>query len=495
MFSRVKAQISDMVNFLIERQEQCNSYEKFSMHSTKKSLYVWTTVVLLILLGLSGKRLFAQVDWSEMQTLIYPQPDWADISLSLVADQYGFVHLAWTRTLENSNHQRPAIYYSRWDGQNWTNPLDIFVTTGWPVLVPGNNAKLHIFWSDGSYLFHSWSGIGDGDSIKAWSQPRVIFACNSPCSVPIDAKKDYEGLFHVVFTNRVGNVYHFYSLDEGENWSVPQPVSTVPLDTTTLMPKLDIADDGRVHVVWAELLLPEGIYLRLNYAHSIDKGATWTQPLELGSGNYADGNILATGKHDVHLVWNGGVGIGGRYYQRSYDGGITWTNPTSFSSLSGRVTYPSILQDRNGMFHMLTADGDYVTYDGRNWSLPTRPLFLDKMEHARLTLANDHQLIAVTPHLNDDAYSGIYYSIKDLPISASTLQTFTTVYPTPTEPHKLEVTQIADDEGTVTTATPVSVKQSELMRGQPPYLPIVIAIGSALAIIIPVVAFVRKSSK
>lgn len=371
----------------------------------------YLAIAIFFLLGSLGiKHVNAQNGWSQAQALFYPEPGWGSIGPSLVSDLFGYAHLAWSHR-PNETGETPAIFYSRWDGANWTEPLDIFVTNGWPVLVPDGNGKLHLFWYADRSVNYSWAWIEQADSVWAWSDPVGIATCDEACSTQIDARLDKQGELHVVYAYREGNVNYVYSTDETTSWSRPKPISNVTLNRTTFIPRLDVSENGRLHATWSEIQLPESRYLGSYYAYSTDGGDSWSQPLELGSGNHADGNILAVGDNEVHLAWNGGVGVGGRYYIYSNDGGVAWSEPVRISSQAGRAGYPSIVQDSLDNLHIMIAQGEHVTQVAGRWTLPEElPFFDPTVEQSRLTILNGNQLLAVVPI----GFNTIYYSVKQI---------------------------------------------------------------------------------
>jgi hypothetical protein len=429
--------------------------------------------------------------WTPESVLFEAQDGAMDIGLSLVSDEFGYAHLAWFNAIDD---EVGAFYYSRWDGQVWTAPVDILVVdSGWPVLVSSRSGKLHIFWNTGSDLYHTWSWATGAHSPHAWSKPEIVVHCEAGCSVPIDAKEDRQGYLHVVYSLREGDCYYIYSEDEGATWSNPNSVSSVASRVATFVPSLAISENGRVHVVWAEVGLPESTWLRLNYAHSSDKGLTWTFPLELGAGNHSDGTILAIGDNEVHLAWNGGIGIGGRYYQYSADGGVTWSIPARVFEAAGRAGYPSLAFDGAGTLHILTGQGEYAWWTGSTWTDPLALTTLgDRGEQARMTIVRGSQILAVWP----SDFSGIHFRVCNLDILP-----IPTVAPPDPAPEQILNPTAPTDLATV-APTPQGIKDhsedwshmaapSQSTIGST----LAISIGMALLVVVVVVASTRLLKK
>ena len=362
--------------------------------------------------------------WSPLEPLfVNPDPTEVldNLATSLVVDDQGQAHLAWLSfPLRIKDGSQDAFLYSRWDGESWTQPVDIFAASGtlrlgWPVLVPEPSGKLHIFWNTGSYIYHSWAWAEQADSAQAWMQPELVVSETEPDSAPIDVKLDTEGRFHLVFTKRTGDARYTYSDDGGQSWSAPVSVSSVGANVTTFVPKLSVTPEiGTIHVMWTEFPLSEGRSLRVNYARSVDGGNTWSDPLEMGSQFPSDGNVLAVDDGIVYVAWNGGVGGGGRYFRWSLDGGVTWSNVIRFSDRAGQSSFPSLALDSNNMLHILTGDGEYTSGDGQNLN-PVCEFAPPYTERSRLAVVSGNQVLIVIPKTGGES---VDFAFKNLPIPA-----------------------------------------------------------------------------
>lgn len=380
------------------------------------------------MLLMSGKALEADSYWAEFQMLQEPREGWRDHGGTIAIDPAGYAHFVWPH---ESSSDRNTYFYSRSeDGQTWTQPLDIFVATtkfglGWPVLLADDHGWLHMFWIANSYILYSRAWALDADSAKSWSYPAVIVTCSESCSVPLDVTLGEDGNFHIVFTLRTGNVQYIRSQNgEIDNWTSPVEASTVLPNQTTFLPKISISEEGRVHVVWTEMQLPDGPSLGVYYAYS-DDGLQWSTPLQLGERYHSDSNVLAIGEQLVYIAWNGGVGAGGRYFQHSRDGGKTWSEAIRFSAKSGQTGYPGIVMDNQGVVHIVTGDGEYVTWDGAYLSQILFQLSdYIYIERLRLGIVRGNHLIALWP----SNFEGMYASYLSLNVPPS----YATVLATPT---------------------------------------------------------------
>ncbi len=415
---------------------------------------------------------------------------------SLVADQTGAAHLAWLHVPDVNDESQNAIYYSRWNGEGWTDPVDIFVPgadlrLGYPVLVPAPDGRLHMFWTLGGYVWHSWAWADGAASVSAWEPPEAVVVTDAPTDAAMDAKLDGEGVFHIVYSERLGELRYIQSPDGGATWSVPVSVSSVTAETTTWKPRIAVSPGGRLHAVWTETFGGTDT-LGVRYAQSEDGGRTWSAPLEFGSRYHADGNVLAGDDATVYLVWNGGIGAGGgRFFQWSGDGGLTWSQPIQFSSRAGMANNPSLAVDSSGQLHLITGDSSYVTWDGQVMSAP-REFAPPETERSQLAIVTGNQVLAIWPL----TAGKIEYAVRQLDIPAFPTRlppapTVTTVTMPPWS-QALGVTAAAEPTGTA-QATATGTELFSGPQGSPGFMPMVQPVlagaGGAAVVIMAVGVF------
>jgi len=88
----------------------------------------------------------------------------------MVSDQYGYVHMFWSES--GSADEGPAIRYSRFDGETWSLPNDIFITAPDATVVfisPFVDSKgiLHLLWSENNTGPMLYSRAPANDAISA----------------------------------------------------------------------------------------------------------------------------------------------------------------------------------------------------------------------------------------------------------------------------------------------------------------------------------------
>jgi hypothetical protein len=308
------------------------------------------------LLFVSGSVSAQQSDWSVALNLsntsaqsYYP---------SITSDPAGNVHVAWC---EGSVRQScSGIFYSRFDGVSWTEPIDLFIPVGGrlnaPVLSADAHGWLHLVWEEPGHVYYSRALAWDEPSAQSWSRPVVVAGPWPGVSYP-DLAIDSTGLPHVVFSinqGEGGGIYYSYPEDvSNQAWSAPLPVYSSPrTDRMVDQPRVTVDGQGRLHIVWTETDYPETFPpLGIRYARGEPGGETWSLPLEV-NGPYSLGGILAVGESEVHLI--GAVQI-------QTGTSSTWF-PLMLADLVGRDPFaggrgyqgwPSMVGDNTGNVHIL----------------------------------------------------------------------------------------------------------------------------------------------
>ena len=322
-----------------------------------------TPLVLLFTVNISQSNAQGAYFWSE-PILLFQVDGTGEIHRPFViSDSYGNVHVFWSVNSE-SQDELDLIYYSRLDAIGWTNPVDIVAAT------PARSVSATIGQDDFIYLI--WNGIGgisysraplqEAESAKNWSEPVLIADAHISASIVTSPS----GNIFLAYPG-VGNsgVFEQYLEPHSLNWSSQRIVSVNSLiNTASDYVQMRVSNNGTLHVAWTEFYLPDGWPPRgVFYARSIDGGENWSTPALLGSDGFDQISIAVLDDNNIHVAWNGMVGLGGRYHRWSSDGGQTWseTIETIRAGLGGTEGFPQIVGDQSGTLHMLT------TYEGCAW--------------------------------------------------------------------------------------------------------------------------------
>lgn len=352
----------------------------------------------------------AQIDtnWSEPLVLfqLTDVPITQNVPLnkpSIVADGFGNLHVFWAVGVPV---ERSAIYYSFWDGQSWSPPIDVLIgpnlgmSNGNASIVVDHQGYLHVIWHNGG-LYYSRAHISQASNPRAWQPPTEI----APQAFTSDLAIDQSDRLHVVYSSLgdVKDVFYTVADADSPHWASPIAISEVvgTLEATG-NPDIMITPDGRLHVTWGVYQLPDGwppagVY----YAQSDDGGRTWTtlwQMAETGHGNPQLGSIS---DRELHLVWFGD----GRNFTRSLDGGQTWEpvrKLATVSEISGFILGPpQLVADSAARLHLVFCgyqNGEdfafFSEWNGLTWLKPRR---VTTEEHnaahlPSMTLTNGNEL-------------------------------------------------------------------------------------------------------
>lgn len=332
------------------------------------------------------------VEWSDPVLLSSPEVDaWAP---TIAVDRAGNVHVVWSQTMtpDPPTGEGDTLFYARWDGNSWTQPVDVLVSpmgaAEWPDLAVTPDGMLHLVWGtggQGSQLLYSQAPACCAVSPHNWSEPVSLY---QPILSTPTIVADELGRLHVAYaSSETGNILYQSSEDGGITWSAEAQIFSEirTLGEYAIWPRLAVDARGRVHLVWTVLPWPGRAVL---YARSDDGGRSWNQPELIDSadrGTYAsDGygpiyiDVEAKGIDEVHLIWDGAPTVE-RNHVWSSDGGETWsTRSLLFPEVSttGRSGWNDMGFASDSTLHAvsLLSSGPplHAMWDGVRWSASDR---------------------------------------------------------------------------------------------------------------------------
>jgi hypothetical protein len=277
----------------------------------------------------------------------------------MVADSTGIVHAFWAARIDTKT---PAIgdtlYYSRWDGVKWSQPVDIFYVPGdviwWPQVDIDREDRIHIVWVSNGFVWYSHVYAKEAGSVKAWSKPVQVNNENTTnASIAIGS----DGTIHIAYAAIVGdsNKILYTHSEDGNAWIYPVELFTMK---EWFLPKLYVDERLRVHLVFGALGAGEAIY----YMRSDETGLNWSDPVIVDKRDDRYGkdygpawiNVITHGTDEVHLVWDGAP-YGQRWHQWSSDGGKTWSPAEQISDeVHGLTGTNAMIFDSTGLLHLFT---------------------------------------------------------------------------------------------------------------------------------------------
>jgi hypothetical protein len=341
----------------------------------------------------------------------------------IVADTEGNVHVIWsedvggrTRNIQFDANGSPmldargnkvnkltqagnTLFYTRWNGQRWSDPIDIIVNPNgyiqYPESVVDAQGTLHLVWiaSEGGQasLYYSRAVAGKADSAQAWQRPMVLAEKILYAYYPADIAVDSTGGLHVMYSivGVVPGIYVISSYNGGVSWSSPVEVFRTYDTEGTLEGasplRLISGSDGRLVATWTKFGADgngKGVY----FSQSLDNGETWSKPIQVAAwqaGWYEVDWISAgiSGK-EIHLVWEGNSSVAALFERISYDGGQTWGESTQIlPTLVGENGFADLVADSANKLHLLVVKrGDpdsitngiwYTSWESDHWQDPT----------------------------------------------------------------------------------------------------------------------------
>lgn len=394
---------------------------------------------------------------------------------SMVADQFGFLHAFWIESELPDN--RSIIQYARFDGENWTGPLDIHATqpggeVGFLSSAVDEQGLLHLIWTGGNNgpVFYTTAPAYDALSAQQWSSSYRV-------SIPAYRAKlgiDSLNRLHILYENFYGQepgVYYTRSENGAITWTDPIwldpdiPDNRAPFDL-----ELALDDAGGVHAAWNYLNL-DGGFEALRYAHSRDGGDNWALPIEIDEPDEASDELRAAKPglivqgQNVHIIWAGTEDTN-REHRFSTDAGQTWSVPIRiFGGLHGEAIGDGRAVDATGRIHFIGQirwpQGLYHAYwDQGHWSVPSLAYLIAQGDsdeignrihahHVRLAIRSGNQLVTTFTNSPGEgeplALYAMHYTLDDIsPLGA---------LPTPTPKPVITPTPLAVNS----TPTPLAV--------------------------------------
>lgn len=286
--------------------------------------------------------------------------------VAVTTDQNGIAHVFW-RELDEEN--RMLIQYARFDGANWSIPINIFSTApeqaiGFLSAAVDLDGRLYLVWGTApaatSPVYISQVPASEAYRVQSWTHAVETGIMAFQMKLRIDSK----GTLHLVYSqihDADPGIYYSRSEDKGKTWSY-----SVWLDSDILknyVPwslQFDLDSSDGLHVAWYYYSYEvTGDWIR--YVHSFSGGKDWISPVTIDRvGGNPDKDltfaspVMAVKDKTIMVVWAGGNGLYYRNYGLSSDGGITWTQPIHiFGELNGQAG-DGIVADASGRFYFFS---------------------------------------------------------------------------------------------------------------------------------------------
>jgi hypothetical protein len=164
--------------------------------------------MLLSLLLIAGLHASAQGSgWSEPMNISNSQgSSWFP---AVAADGAGRVHVAWSENFANRRGlANDRVWYTVWDGESWSEPNDVFASSGdvldaytqRPSLSVDRSDRLHLLYRYPTVFYHMMAPSDAAVSVQAWTHARRVSGDQSSWA---DMAVDSKGIVHAVWSENI----------------------------------------------------------------------------------------------------------------------------------------------------------------------------------------------------------------------------------------------------------------------------------------------------
>ncbi len=268
--------------------------------------------------------------------------------------------------------------YTRWDGRQWTKPVDIFfappqeftLVIAYPHAVIDENGRIHLIWlgepSAPNYaIYYSSAPALAALSSHAWEPCATLSNDLTGTNYSIHIAYTSPTTLHVLYARVAAGdqpgeeraVTYMRSTDLGLNWSEPIDIYTIPfLDWGASNTRLLVDPPNTVYASWS-IWNASGNGQAIFFARSLDNGLNWDEPVKLTERIEPEyerdwNNMALLGKGQIVTMWEGGYRAY-RYVMYSSDGGVTWSQPSDFVPwLIGENGFVEFAFDSVGRLHL-----------------------------------------------------------------------------------------------------------------------------------------------
>jgi hypothetical protein len=363
---------------------------------------------------------------------------------NLAVDSKGNVHFVWCETSALPDGDQESIYYSTWNGSQWSQYVDIASPA--PdirrnSIVIDEQDVLHMTYVDSREgnpyrIVYTAVEVDKAFSAANWAPMQYINERGVSYFNEISA---FKNTLHVVYedTGNTGgacsgcaDMFYRRSVDGGDTWE--SAIRLLETEGGSSRPHISLDRNGILYVSWDEgwdRLTGFGSPEFGLYTMSKDQGETWAEPMVIRYPDNTNSQLVVEGDGGggIMLVWRTtSPSYPGVYYIWSSDYGVSWTQPATLASFVSRdmINYfdsYDMATDSAGHIHLLVtgyqvaSDGRrgatpglfHYEWDGQRWYPPT-VVYTGGLipEYARLVIERGNQLHA-TWFVRHDAYSSV----------------------------------------------------------------------------------------
>lgn len=304
-------------------------------------------------------------------------PGYTSADPFILADPTGATHLFWAEKATGQPNEAPnipdTVMYSRWNGRNWSEPLDIFISPpeNFNRKIAGirgvldDMGRIHLVWmGPDDMLFYGSVYANEAGNAAAWDGPILIAEDQTGTQYSAGIAYQSPHTLHMIYgrdpqdsANRT--VAYIRSVDNGATWSSPVDIYAFPdpeRGASNTRIHVDPYHEEHVYATWTEWD-QTGNGQVIYFARSHNSGETWDRPVPLavrvGDEYQRDWtNLAVLSETELMVFWSGGF----RAYpqaQYSYDGGQTWTDAIdTLYWLIADNGYAEFIRDSDDRLHL-----------------------------------------------------------------------------------------------------------------------------------------------
>lgn len=320
-------------------------------------------------LGAVDRWFPTQASWSPPFQLAKSQAFFS--SSALVPDGDSRFHAVWSEKSSLESGGAQGIYYSRWNGNNWSPPVAVINfalgTADNLSAAVDSKGKLLVVWNDqlsGKILFSSVD-VAQAVNPEQWSEPKVLPSPSNNTAQSPHILVGSSGKVFVVYAvpiNEGRGLYLTSSNDEGDTWTDARLIFDAAAAEWSMVdrPSLALGAADELFLLFTQYTIAGAtVPVALNYMRSLDGGMNWSEPEVVDEGAASWSQIIAENETMVHRIWQ--TSDGGSYtlwHEISYDGGQSWKERKPFESLSGKYEPAYLSKDAAGRIHLFQLKQD-----------------------------------------------------------------------------------------------------------------------------------------